>query len=84
MDLGYPDWPQMHEYPHPAFVWRDERWQPVGHGPDRFGGRTCLEYDLVEGLRFPADIAPGDRLLVADAGSYDHSMSFDFARGTVR
>ena len=80
-DLGYPDWPQMHEYAHPIFAWRDERWQPVGHGPDRLGGRTCLEYDVVEGLRFPPDVTAGDRLLIVDVGSYDHSMAFDFARG---
>jgi diaminopimelate decarboxylase len=84
VDLGYSDWPQMHEYPHQMFVWRAERWEPVGHGPDRCGGRTCLEYDLVEGLQFPPDIAVGDRLLVVDAGSYDHSMAFDFARGASR
>jgi diaminopimelate decarboxylase len=80
-DLGYSDWPQMHEYAHPMFVWREERWQPVGHGPDRLGGRTCLEYDLVEGLEFPRDVTAGDRLMIADVGSYDHSMAFDFARG---
>ncbi len=84
VDLGYSDWPQMHEYPHQMFAWRRDRWEPVGHGPDRCGGRTCLEYDLIEGLRFPADVAVGDRLLIVDAGSYDHSMAFDFARGDSR
>jgi diaminopimelate decarboxylase len=81
VDVGYSDWPEMHEYPHAMFAWRDDAWQRVGHGPDRLGGRTCLEYDLIEGLRFPPDIAPGDRLLIADTGSYDRSMSFQFARG---
>jgi diaminopimelate decarboxylase len=80
-DLGYPDWPHMHEYAHPIFAWRDERWQAVGHGPDRLGGRTCLEYDLVEGLQFPPDVIAGDRLMIGDVGAYDHSMAFDFARG---
>jgi diaminopimelate decarboxylase len=84
VDLGYSDWPQMHEYPHAMFVWRQGRWHPLGHGPDRCGGRTCLEYDLVEGLQFPPDVAAGDRLLVVDSGSYDHSMAFDFARGGSR
>jgi diaminopimelate decarboxylase len=84
VDLGYSDWPQMHEYAHAVFAWRHDRWEPVGHGPDRCGGRTCLEYDLVEGLQLPPDIAAGDRLLIADAGSYDHSMAFDFARGGSR
>jgi len=81
VDVGYSDWPEMNAYPHRIFVWRGGRWEPVGRGPDRLLGRTCLEYDVVEGLRFPADLAPGDRLLIADAGSYDHSMSFNFARG---
>ncbi len=84
VDLGYSDWPQMHEYRHDMFAWRGVSWQPVGFGPDRFGGRTCLEYDQLEGLRFPEDIAPGDRLLIVDAGSYDHSMAFGFARGGAR
>jgi diaminopimelate decarboxylase len=81
VDLGYSDWPEMHAYVHGFFVRREDRWLPLGRGPDRLGGRTCLEYDLIDGLRFPADIAAGDRLLITDAGSYDHSMAFDFARG---
>ena len=81
VDLGYSDWPQMHEYAHGIFTWRYDRWERVGPGPDRFGGRTCLEYDVVEGLQFPPDISAGDRLLVTDTGSYDHSMAFGFARG---
>ncbi|HEY0393321.1 MAG TPA: hypothetical protein VGD01_02385 [Candidatus Elarobacter sp.] len=81
VDVGYSDWPEMHAYVHGFFVWRGERWTPLGRGPDRLGGRTCLEYDVIEGLRFPADLAPGDRLLITGSGSYDHSMAFDFARG---
>ena len=80
-DVGYEDWPEMHSYIHGLFVWRSGRWTPLGRGPDRLGGRTCLEYDFVDGLRFPPDLAAGDRLLITDAGSYDHSMSFTFARG---
>ncbi|HEX3464727.1 MAG TPA: hypothetical protein VHS78_11820 [Candidatus Elarobacter sp.] len=81
VDLGYSDWPEMHAYLHGFFVWRAERWTPLGRGPDRLAGRTCLEYDLIDGLRFPRDLAVGDRLLITGAGSYDHSMAFDFARG---
>ena len=81
VDLGYSDWPDMHAYPHGFFIRRGERWTPLGRGPDRLGGRTCLEYDVVDGLRFPADLAVGDRLLITGTGSYDHSMAFDFARG---
>jgi diaminopimelate decarboxylase len=81
VDVGYPDWPEMHSYAHGMFVWRDGVWTQLGPGGDRLGGRTCLEYDVIDGLRFPADLQPGDRLLLADAGSYDHAMAFDFARG---
>jgi diaminopimelate decarboxylase len=84
VDIGYADWPEMHSYVHGFFVWRDSGWQPLGRGPDRLLGRTCLEYDLVDGMRFPADLAPGDRLLITDTGSYDHSMAFNFARGGNR
>ncbi len=80
-DVGFSDWPEMHSYVHGLFVGRGEGWVPLGRGPDRLGGRTCLEYDLIDGLRFPPDLAPGDRLLITDVGSYDHSMAFGFARG---
>lgn len=81
IDAGYPDWPEMHEYAHGLFVWRAGAWRAVGRGPDRLLGRTCLEYDMIEGLRLPANLERGERILIADTGSYDHSMAFCFARG---
>jgi len=81
VDAGYPEWPQMHAYVHGFFVWRDGAWRALESGGDRLGGRTCLEYDLVDGLRFPPDIVAGDVLLIDRTGSYDRSMAFDFARG---
>ncbi len=81
IDAGYPDWPQMHSYPHRFFAETDGRWQPVRSGPDRLLARTCLEYDLITGLRVPDVVRVGDRMLITDTGSYDHSMAFDFARG---
>lgn len=84
VDAGYPEWSQMHGFVHRLYVERGGRWRRLRAGSDRLGGRTCLEYDLVDGIAFPAGIAPGDRLLVADCGAYDASMAFDFARGEVR
>lgn len=81
VDVAYSDWPEMHAYVHGLYAWRDGAWQPLGRGPDRMLGRTCLEYDLIEGLRFPPGVREGDRILITDTGSYDHSMSFSFARG---
>jgi diaminopimelate decarboxylase len=81
VDAGYPDWPQMHEYVHGLYAWRDGDWQRMGAGPDRILGRTCLEYDAIEGLRLPHGLQERERILITDTGSYDHSMSYDFARG---
>jgi diaminopimelate decarboxylase len=83
VDLGHGDWPSKHEYAHRIAVARGNNWLPIGAGGDRLSGCTCLEYDYVDGLQFPGDIAPGDRVLVRDAGSYDRSMSFPFARGRL-
>jgi len=83
VDAGYPDWPQMHAYVHGFFAWRAGGWTPLGRGADRLGGRTCLEYDVIDGLRFPDDVAEGDALMIVGTGSYDRSMAFDFARGTT-
>ena len=47
------------------------------------GGRTCLEYDAVDGVQFPSDLVAGDRVRIADTGSYDRSMSFEFAAEDV-
>jgi diaminopimelate decarboxylase len=80
VDAAFSDWPQMHAYAHRVYAVRAGRWELLGRGADRLGGRTCLEYDVVDGLRLPATLRPGDRLLIADVGSYDHSMAFDFAR----
>jgi diaminopimelate decarboxylase len=84
VDAGYPDWPQMHSYAHGFFVRKDGRWEPLGSGPDRLLGRTCLEYDQVTGLRFPLGLRAGDRVLITGTGSYDHSMAFEFAHGGAR
>jgi diaminopimelate decarboxylase len=81
VDAGFSDWPHMHDSAHRVYAIRAGRWELLGRGADRIGGRTPLEYDAVEGLRLPAGLRPGDRLLIADVGSYDHSMAFNFARG---
>lgn len=83
VDAAYSDWPLMHAYVHRLYVRRGAAWEPLARGGDRLGGRTCLEYDVIDGLRLPSDLAVGDVLLIADAGSYDHSMAFSFAAGRL-
>ena len=84
IDAAYSDWPLMRTYAHRLYAGRDDGWQALGAGHDRIGGRTCLEYDAVDGVGLPADLVAGDRLLIADTGSYDRSMSFAFAGADVR
>lgn len=81
LDLGYSDWPDMHAYVHDVFAWDGDAWIRLGVGPDRMAGRTCLEYDVITGLKFPPNLGRGDRLLIGNAGSYDGSMAFQFGLG---
>jgi diaminopimelate decarboxylase len=84
IDLGHGDWPSQHEYQHEfAFARGAGTWSPIACGGDRLSGSTCLEYDCIDGLRFPPDIAAGDRILVRNTGSYDRSMTFPFGRGVL-
>jgi diaminopimelate decarboxylase len=82
-DLGYNDWPSQNGHKHEIAIARGDRWIALGHGADRLLGATCLEYDMVEGLRFPPDVVTGDRLMVHDVGAYDTSMAFSFGRGVL-
>lgn len=59
-------------------------WQALGGGPDRLLGRICMETDiLASDVALPEGLAPGDRLVIGDAGAYDASMAYNFGRGVV-
>ncbi len=84
IDLGHGDWPSQHEYDHGfAVALNGGEWRPIDCGGDRLSGNTCLEYDFIDGLRFPRDVAVGDGILVRNTGSYDRSMAFPFGRGVL-
>jgi diaminopimelate decarboxylase len=61
---------------------------PVGWlstGEDRILGSICMEADiLLERAGFPVLPEPGDLLAFFDAGAYDASMSWPFAKGGIR
>ena len=83
VNAGYPDWPQMHTFAHRLFMRGEHgRWQLLRPGGDSLGGRTCLEYDRIEGIALPERVEPGDEVLIGDCGAYDQSMSFRFATGS--
>lgn len=70
-------------FPHRILRRGPTEWASIpSPGSDRVLGPTCMEADvLAEGIQLPADIAEGDALLVLDAGAYDRSMAYDFAKG---
>jgi diaminopimelate decarboxylase len=44
-----------------------------------------MEFDQIVGMfTFPAEIKPGDFLLIAATGSYDFTNSYDFGDGIPR
>ena len=82
VDAGYPDLPQIRSFLHRVFILMDGKAHAVRPGAGRVLGSTCLEYDvLCDGVDLD-DCAIGGRLAIADAGAYDASMSFQFARGS--
>jgi diaminopimelate decarboxylase len=59
-------------------------WMTLLPGTGRLLGRLCMENDIVGiGVRIPAELVPGDWIAFGDAGAYDMSMSYGFARGGV-
>jgi diaminopimelate decarboxylase len=41
-----------------------------------------MEDDILSaGLNFPDSVNIGDRILITDAGAYERSMTYEFARG---
>lgn len=82
IDASIAELPESAAYPHRILSRRAGDWRCWGRGPDRILGRLCMENDLIRGrLAIPDDLRAGDRILIADAGAYDRSMSYEFGRG---
>ncbi len=82
VDAGFSELPHLGSYPHRMYWFADGALVPVERGEARILGPLCLEYDVVASdVALPDGIAPGDRLVIADCGSYDASMAFPFAGG---
>ncbi len=82
VDAGYPDVPQIRTFDHRVLAIADGEPVLLEAGNDRILGCTCLEYDTIrEDVRLPAALDAVKAIVIADAGAYDESMSFDFARG---
>ena len=85
VDAGYPDLPQIRTYEHRVLAIVNGDVHLLGKGTDRILGCTCLEYDVIrDDVRLPARLEHLQAIVVADAGAYDTSMGFEFARGGNR
>lgn len=85
VDAGYPDLPQITTFPHRALAIIDGEPRLLHQGSDRILGCTCLEYDVIRNdIALPASLDRLQAIVIADAGAYDTSMGFEFARGGNR
>ena len=79
---GYPDLPQCGTFQHRALaVYDDGEIELLGRGDGIILGPTCLEYDIVRRDVRLERLERMTAVIIADAGAYDESMSFNFARG---
>jgi diaminopimelate decarboxylase len=86
VDASVADLPMAALYPHRVLLIsgnEDLAWGSPGS--DRLLGCICMENDiLVSEVTFPHPPAPGDLILIFDAGGYDASMAWNFAQGVTR
>ncbi len=72
--------PMIEAYQHRIYAIVENKPTLLQDGPDRILGCACLENDiLARGVTLPNSLAEGDRIIIADCGSYDASMAFAFA-----
>src|SRR5581483_4441459 len=81
VDAGFPELPQIKTFPHRFFLLGNGKPRLLGEGRGRILGRTCLEQDVLHDAAGLDDCREGDAIAIADAGAYDASMAFRFARG---
>ena len=82
VDAAIAELPDAASHPHRVFRRGPDGWSPLPQGRDRILGRSCMEHDVLSAsVAVPPDLAVGDLLAIADAGAYDQSMAYRFARG---
>ncbi len=82
VDGGLANLPQIKERSHRVFWEGPNGWVKLEDGRDRIYGCICMEEDVIRhDVALPEQIAAGDVIAVADAGSYDSSMAYGFGLG---
>lgn len=84
LDASIAELPRAADHPHQAYWRRREgrTWRRMTKADGRALGRICMEADVIASdIAIPAGMRPGDFVAITEAGGYDASMSYDFARG---
>ncbi len=80
-DVGYEDWPEMHSYVHGLSSGAASAGSRSAAARTGWAAEPASSTIWSTGCASRPTWPSGDRLLITDAGSYDHSMAFTFARG---
>ena len=81
VDASIAELPDRVSQQRPAHVYREGEWLKLGWGPGALFGRTCMEEDLICAQIETSSLLVGDLIVFGNAGAYDVSMRYDFARG---
>jgi len=82
LDASLAELSNIDYHPHRLLAHTDERgWHRLPRGEGRLLGRLCMEADVLGRRRQVRHLAPGDTIVVCDAGAYDASMTYPFGRG---
>jgi diaminopimelate decarboxylase len=82
LDASIAELSNIDYHPHRLLAHTDDRgWHRLPRGSGRLLGRLCMEADVLGRHRQVSHLAPGDTVVVCDAGAYDASMTYPFGRG---
>ena len=79
VDACIAELPLINVYPHRFYIKTATGFERCDAGAYKVFGRICMEEDILSpGLELPAGVQAGDCLVIADAGAYERSMSYEF------
>jgi len=82
LDASLAELSNIDYHPHRLLAHTDDRgWHRLPRGEGRLLGRLCMEADVLGRRRRVDHLAPGDTIVICDAGAYDASMTYPFGRG---
>jgi diaminopimelate decarboxylase len=82
LDASLAELSNIDYHPHRLLAHTEEQgWHRLPRGDGRLLGRLCMEADVLGRRRRVDYLAPGDTVVVCDAGAYDASMTYPFGRG---